>query len=104
MTDSNDTSDIPHRSEYMLTTLDNPFDPFSQWDEWYAWDERSGHCSSGLLARIACISDELSELDQHLAVQQAIDEIVRENVSGIHKKVKRGDVVAVAATATQTDA
>lgn len=79
---------------YMLTTYDNPFDPFTQWDDWYMWDMTSGYHTPGLLARIAQTSDELSEIDQHLAIQQAVDEIVRENVSGMHRKVKRGDVIA----------
>lgn len=91
MTDTSE-SDVPHRPEYMLTTFDNPFDPFTQWDEWYAWDLNAGYHTPGLLARISKSSDELAEADQHLAVQQAIDEIVRENVSGMHRKVLRGQI------------
>jgi hypothetical protein len=88
-----DTStDTSHRSEYMLTTVDNPFDPFTQWDEWFAWDLNAGYNTSGFLARIARSSDELSDADQHLAVQQAIDEIVRENVLGVYKKVLRNEI------------
>lgn len=75
--------------EYMLTTVDNPFDPFTQWDEWYAFDTRHGYHTAGLLARIVITSDELSEADQALAIQLGIEEIVRENVSGMHKKVSR---------------
>lgn len=78
----------------MLTTFDNPFDPFTQWDEWYAWDLNAGYHTPGLLARISKSSDELAEADQHLAIQQAIDEIVRENVSGMHKKVRPGEMAA----------
>ena len=92
MADNN--TDTPHRPEYMLTTVDNPFDPFTQWDEWFAWDQNAGYHTPGLLARIAKLSYELSEADQHLAVQQAIDEIVYENVLGVHKKVKRKEVTA----------
>lgn len=76
----------------MLTTVDNPYDPFTQFDEWYVWDQNAGYCTPGLLARIAFSSDEISDADQLLAIQQAIDEIVTENVSGVHKKVLRGDV------------
>jgi hypothetical protein len=92
------STDLPDRPDYMLTTFDNPFDPFTQWDEWYAWDMNAGYHTPGLLARIAKTSDELSEADQHLAIQQAIDEIVRENVLGVHKKVKQGDAVTAAST------
>ena len=77
--------------EYMLTTVDNPFDPFTEWDEWFAFDTRHGYQTAGLLARIVFTSDELSDADQALAIQLAIDEIVRENVSGFHKKVSRNE-------------
>ncbi len=43
----------------MLTTLDNPFDPFSQFDEWYAWDERAGYHTTSFLARIVKTSDDI---------------------------------------------
>lgn len=79
------------RDEYMLTTVDNPFDPFTQWREWLTWDEEAGYCTSGLLARIARTSPELSDADQSVAVQDAIDEIVRENVSASHMKISKAE-------------
>lgn len=97
MADTNST-DTASRPEYMLTTFDNPFDPFTQWSQWYAFDEGKGYCSCGLVARIAKSSNDLSDADNALAIQQAIDEITRENVSGIHKKVKRGDMAAAKAS------
>jgi len=76
--------------EYMLTTVDNPFDPFTRFDEWYAYDVSMGYCTSSLLDRVAMLSDELSEPDTALVLQEAIDEIVQENVSGMWRKVSRG--------------
>lgn len=72
---------------HMLTTIDNPFDPFTQWDEWNRWDQASGYNTTSFLARIVASSDELSETDQDLAIEQAIDEIVKENVTGMYRKV-----------------
>lgn len=89
-------SDTPARTEYMLTTFDNPFNPFTQWDEWFAWDMNEGYHTSGLLARVSHSSDEISDADQYLAVQLAIEEIVRENVSGMHRKVQRGERLTAA--------
>lgn len=71
----------------MLTTVDNPYNPFTQFDEWRVFDESHGYHTLSLLARIVVTSDELSEADQSLAIELAIDEIVRENVSGVHRKV-----------------
>lgn len=72
---------------HMLTTVDNPYDPSTQWDEWNEYDTRSGYHTNALLARIMISSPELSSADEDLAYEQAIDEIVRENVSGMHRKV-----------------
>lgn len=73
----------------MLTTEDNPFDPFEQYDEWYAWDMHAGYHTPGLLARICVFSSELSEFEQSLVIDQAMDTIVEENFSGVHKKVTK---------------
>lgn len=75
----------------MLTTVDNPWDPFTQFDEWYRFDTAAGYHTSALLARIVRSSDELSEADDSAAIEAAIDEIVRENVSGMHRKVTQQD-------------
>ena len=83
------STDTNEPTEYMLTTVDNPFDPFTRFDEWLAYDTKLGYDTPGMLARIAIISNDLSEPDQALAVQNAIDEIVTENVSGMWRKVSR---------------
>ena len=75
----------------MLTTVDNPFDPFTNYDEWYRFDTHAGYNSCALLARIVRSSDELSEPDQAAAEEAAIDEIVRINASGMHRKVSLND-------------
>lgn len=75
--------------EYMLTTVDNPFNPFTEFDQWFEWDVSRGYNTCAFLARIAIVSTELSEADQALAIQLAIDEIVSENVSGMWRKVSR---------------
>lgn len=72
---------------YMLTTTDNPFNPFTQYDEWLAWD-MARYNSNALLARVVYSSHELSDTDQVQAILDGIDEIVTENVSGVHTKIR----------------
>lgn len=74
---------------FMLTTQDNPFNPFTEWDEWFAYDMKLGYHTCALLARVTATSDELSDADQDLTLQHAIDEVVQYNVSGMHRKVSR---------------
>lgn len=70
-----------------LTTVDNPYDPLKDFDDWYAYDESHGYCTSGYLARITMTSDDLSESDREQAVSDAIDEIIAMNGDGFYKKI-----------------
>lgn len=81
-------------AEHMLTTVDNPFNPFTQFDDWFAFDTAAGYNTSAFLARVVKTSDELSEADQSQAIEDAIEEIVRENVSGIYRKVQQGSLIS----------
>ena len=71
----------------MLTTIDNPYNPFTEFDEWKKFDESNGYHTCALLARVVKTSDELSEEDERIAIDDAINEIVSENLSGVHKKI-----------------
>lgn len=71
----------------MLTTLDNPYNPFTQFEEWNAFDQGLGYYTLSYLARVAKTSDELSEADEDLAIDQAMDEILSLNLTGNYVKV-----------------
>jgi hypothetical protein len=75
--------------EHMLTTVDNPWNPFVNYDEWYQWDRDQGYDTPGLLARIANVSLDLSDKDIGDSIETAIDEICSENVNGLYKKAVR---------------
>ncbi len=74
-------------NESMLTTLDNPYNPFTQFDDWYAFDVGMGYNTCSYLSRIAIVSEELSDADIDLAIERAIDEIVELNLIGKYIKV-----------------
>jgi hypothetical protein len=76
-------------TESMLSTIDNPYNPFTHFDEWLAFDNRHGYATLSLLARVAVVSLETSEAELDRSIEEAIDEIVRENVSGMHIKVTK---------------
>lgn len=71
-------------ADIMVSTIDNPYNPFTHFDEWKAWDEQSGYFTCSFLARLVQSSDHLSEADQALAETSAVEEMVRENVSGVY--------------------
>lgn len=76
-------------NQSMLTTIDNPFDPFEDYDAWDSYDRAQGYNTSSYLARIALTSDELTDEENHEAIETAIDEILRENILGIYRKVTK---------------
>ena len=73
-------------NDVMLTTIDNPFDPFTQWDEWKRFDEDMQYYTCEYLARIAKTSDDLSDADNESAIEDAINEIVSLNILGVYRK------------------
>ena len=81
-------------SAIMLTTIDNPFNPFTHWDEWRRYDEDKKYFTCAYLARIATTAYELSEADNNKAIEDAIDEIVRLNINGLYTKVYEDEVDA----------
>lgn len=75
--------------ESMLTTSDNPFDPFDEYEQWFTWDTAAGYHTTSYLARLVVTSDELSDADQRLAIERAMDEIVEFNLTGNYLKLSR---------------
>lgn len=91
--------------EAMLSTIDNPYDPFDQFDEWYAYDELKARQENrptccAYLARIAMNSDDVSDNEFNRVMNDVIDEIVELNLSGkFIKKTRPALPVTVASPA-----
>ena len=75
--------------EFMLTTFDNPFDPFDQFDEWYQFDIQNNYCTCSYLAMFAKTSDQLTQKQNNDEIERAIDEIIKYDFANIYKKVER---------------
>ena len=71
----------------MLTTSDNPYDPFEQFDAWYMYDMEKGYSTCSYLDRIARTSNQLSDEENEKEIERAIDEIIRFDFQNIYKKV-----------------
>ena len=79
------------QNKVMLTTFDNPYNPFEQFTSWFLFDVEKGYNSCAYLGRIARTSDQLSEEENDLEVERAIDEIIKYDFRNIYKKVTRQD-------------
>ena len=75
--------------EYTLTTVDNPYDPFEDFDNWYRFDMDKGYNSCAYLDRIAMTSDALSDAENSEEIGRAIDEIIKYDFRNLYKKVSK---------------
>lgn len=73
--------------QFALTTFDNPYDPFKQFDEWFAYDTQNGYNSCGVLARIVNYTDDMTSLEELAETERAIDLIVMNDFTNTFKKV-----------------
>lgn len=76
-------------NECALTTFDNPFDPFEQFASWYNFDVEKGYNTCSYLGRIAKYTEDMSEEEEDMETERAIDEIIKYDFMNIYKKVRR---------------
>lgn len=67
---------MANSKEVMLTTVDNPYDPFTQWDQWYRYDEKSGYRTCERLAVLSRNSGEITEAETNDSINAAINSLL----------------------------
>jgi len=72
------------KSPIMLTTIDNPYNPFEDFDNWLRYDNNKGYGSLEYLARIASVDDSMSDEEIEDAINEAIDEIIRYDFMNVY--------------------
>lgn len=77
----------------MLTTTDNPYNPFEDFDSWYGYDQEKGYRTCEYLARSCYTSPLVSRLEEIQTRNKAIEDIVRINATGIWKYVEREEEI-----------
>ena len=73
-------------TEVMITTIDNPFDPFDDFDNWFLFDTEKGYYTSSRLCRIASFEDDMTEKEQFEELERAIDRLIE--IDPLKKKKK----------------
>lgn len=64
------------KASIMLTTADNPFDPFTQFFAWFNYDWRMGYNTCGWIDKLAPTSDNLTDYENTWIIQRAINELL----------------------------
>ena len=71
----------------MLTTIDNPYDPSKEFDQWFVFDTTKGYNTCAYLGRIANSSDQMTDEENNNENERAIDEIIKYDFQNIYKKI-----------------
>ena len=71
----------------MLTTVDNPYDPYKQYDQWLEYDHEHGYYTQELLARVAPIDEDETDEGTDIILDEAMNQIVQGDSLGIYKIV-----------------
>ena len=72
-----------------LTTIDNPFDPFEDFTQWFVFDVTHGYNTCGKIDRLMNYSDDMSEKEYDEEHERVVDEIITYDFLNIYKKVYR---------------
>lgn len=60
-----------------LSTIDNPFNPIDDYEQWLSYDISHGYNTSNWLANLAKTSELLSNQSNMKEIEEAIDDIVK---------------------------
>lgn len=59
-----------------ITTIDNPFNPFEDFASWYDFDMEKGYCSCQRVARLANITDDMTDIEEEKEIERATRRLV----------------------------
>lgn len=74
-----------------LTTKDNPYNPFNDFTSWFMFDIQKGYNTCGYLARVTKTDDTMTDEEDDSEVERSIDEIIKNDILDIYKKVRPSD-------------
>lgn len=79
-----------HRDS-MLTTVDNPYDPRTDYDKWNMWDYENGYQTRNYLARLMNLNIDCTEAESDIVQDKAFQEIIDADVLGLYFVLQPND-------------
>lgn len=72
--------------EFLITTIDNPYNPFSEYEDWLRFDEENGYNTQNYVARVLQVKDLDDSLSEDEKLDIALESILSIN-QGLYVKV-----------------
>lgn len=74
-------------AQCMATTMDNPYNPFTHFNEWYVYDQLHHYNTCQLVAYFNEASRFMEDEDYEFETNEAINKLLEFNPFGLHIKV-----------------
>lgn len=84
------TLEVENAEDLVLTTIDNPYNPKEDYDNWRRWDIENGYHTEEYLARMMDVPldvDMDDEVTLSLIADRAMQEIIEHDMAQIYKLV-----------------
>lgn len=75
-------------NEFMLTTIDNPYDPFEQFIPWLLFDKEKGYDTCERLMRLVEVREDMSQQELDDATDKAMDQLIANDIMNVFVKVR----------------
>lgn len=75
----------------MLTTVDNPYNPFTDFKKWYMFDNMHGYDCCGYIDRAVVTSSAFTDRENNQLIEEAIDDLLDADFLHRYKKVYAND-------------
>lgn len=82
---------VNEKNAVALTTIDNPYNPFDDFTSWLMFDIEKGYNTCGRLARLANLKEEMTEKEQKIEIENAINRLIELDPTDLYKKITKED-------------
>ena len=76
-------------NDYLLTTIDNPYNPFEDFSLWDAFDREKGHNTCDLIGRLSQLSDDMTQREEEAEYDRVAEFIIYHDPHDKYKKFYR---------------
>lgn len=77
---------------FSITTIDNPFNPFVDFDNWFLFDVEKNYYTLSKLARLSKVTDSMSSKEEAKEVERAIERLIEIDPLDLYVKVYKPDI------------
>jgi len=78
---------IVKNKQIRVTTTDNPYDPFTHWEQWLLFDANAGYNTCGRLASVSFLSDSMSPKEIYERIEQGIEQLMKTGSINKHGEI-----------------